>query len=99
YNKKLPVDGASKAICDLFEIDHRYCVGAGSMIMAVQKGIENKLIHHLQKQNIPAAVVGEFTNPQEGLQIIENSQPRKLFFNGEDPYWKAFFEATKAGWK
>src|SRR5690606_5825638 len=33
YNNFLPIGEAQKAICDLFSIDPRYSIGAGSMII------------------------------------------------------------------
>jgi hydrogenase maturation factor len=99
YDDNLPVHNASKQICDLFEIDHRCCVGAGSMVMAVQNGTEQKLINHLQKKDIPAVVSGEFTLKQEECFLIENGKRQELSFAGEDPYWEAFFNAQEAGWK
>ncbi len=99
HNDKLPINIASKKICDLFEIDHRYCVGAGSMIMAVQNGTEDRLIEHLNDHSIPAAVVGEFTPEREGHLLIENGKQKEFSFDGGDPYWEAFFKAQEAGRK
>lgn len=96
---KLPVDDAPKKIAEMFEIDHRFCVGAGSMIMAVNPGSEDKLIEYLESQSIPATVVGEMTEDSSGKKIIENGEEKEFLFNGTDPYWEAFFKAMKAGWK
>lgn len=98
-DEKLPAGEAPQQICELFEIDHRLCVGAGSMIMAVQKGKENNLVSHLREQSIPAAVVGEMTSEDEGFTLVESGEERAFSFNGKDPYWNAFFKATEAGWK
>ncbi|MCG2590926.1 AIR synthase family protein [Rhodohalobacter sulfatireducens] len=95
----LPVGEAPKQIAELFEIDHRFCVGAGSMIMAVKPGCEEKLIEYLENQSIPATVVGEMTENSLGRKIIENSEEKEFSFDGIDPYWAAFFKAIKAEWK
>ncbi|MEX2403572.1 MAG: AIR synthase-related protein [Balneolales bacterium] len=99
YNDRLPVGDVQRQITDFFEIDHRYCVGAGSMIMAVKKGKEDVLINHLNAQSIKATVVGEMTDKHEGCKIIENDEEKAFTFNGNDPYWEAFFKAFKAGLK
>lgn len=96
---ELPVGDAQKAIMDFFEADHRFCVGAGAMIMAVKKGMEEKLIHHLQESSIKAAIIGEMTEKREGYKIIENGEEKDFIFDGIDPYWEAFFKALKAGLK
>jgi len=98
-NEKLPVGEAQRRITQLFEIDHRFCVGAGSMIMAVKRGSENALISHLNSKRIKATIVGEMTLEEDGFKILENGEEKTLFFGGKDPYWEAFFRALNAGWK
>lgn len=99
YNDALPVGEAQRQITQLFGIDHRFCVGAGSMIMAVSKGREGELISHLQSKSIKATVVGEMTAEEEGFKIVERDEEKAFFFDGRDPYWEAFFKALKAGLK
>lgn len=94
---KLPVGEAQKQISEVFDIDHRLCVGAGSMIMAVEAGREEALINHLKDQSISAAVVGEMISGVENV-LIENGQEKSFEFDGNDPYWNAFFEAMEKGW-
>lgn len=96
---KLPVGKAPQKICDLFDIDHRLCVGAGSMIMAVAAGEEEALVDHLVDQSIPATMVGELTEKDEGITLIEDGKEEGFEFDGNDPYWNAFFKAMEKGWK
>lgn len=42
---KVPVGEAQREISRLFEIDHRFCVGAGAMIMTVKKGKKSSCLH------------------------------------------------------
>lgn len=98
-NDSIPVGEVPRKITELFEIDHRFCVGAGSMIMAVKPGYEEKLVNHLQSKSIPAAVVGQITPKASGLKIVEDGEEQAVSFDGEDPYWGAFFNAMKEGWK
>jgi hydrogenase maturation factor len=99
YNEALPVGEVQRSITQLFDIDHRFCVGAGSMIMAVKRGREHELIRHLSSKSIKATVVGEMTPKEEGFQIVGNGNEEPFSFDGKDPYWEAFFKALKAGWK
>lgn len=98
-SSKLPVEEAPQKICELFEIDHRLCVGAGSMIMAVDEEWVEVLVDHLQSQDITAVVVGELTEEQTGGILIEDGKENEFNFDGNDPYWAAFFEAMEKGWK
>lgn len=95
----LPVGDVQKKITKFFEIDHRFCVGAGSMIMAVKKGKENDLVKYLESKSIKATVVGEMTPPDEGFKIIEKEQTKTFKYDGIDPYWGAFFKAFQQGLK
>ena|SRR5699024_2741016 len=96
---KLPVGEAPLAITELFGIDYRFCAGAGSMIMAVRKGSEDKLIGHLRGHSIPATAVGKFESVEDGQTIIEEGVEQPFDYDGEDPYWNAFFNAMEKGWK
>lgn len=97
YNDRLPVGEAPYQITQLFDIDHRYCVGAGAMIMAVKPGKEQALVDHLESKSIPASIVGEMTEAEQGFRMIENDEEKSVIFNGNDPYWGAFFKALKNG--
>jgi len=97
-DESLPLGEAQRQITALFGIDPRFCVGAGSMVMAVKKGKEEAVLQHLHSSQIPAAVVGEFTPKENGHIIIENGVENPLSFDGRDPYWEAFFKAYKANW-
>ncbi|MEX2592102.1 MAG: AIR synthase family protein [Anditalea sp.] len=98
-NDKLPLGEAQDRIMQLFDIDHRFCVGAGSMVMAVKKGKEDCLVEHLNSKAVKATIVGEMTPKKEGFKISEQGQEKNFSFDGKDPYWEAFFKAFKAGLK
>lgn len=98
-NAKIPVSEAPKRIAELFNIDYRFCVGAGSMVMAVKPGTEKRLTEHLARHSIPAAVVGRLTQKEEGCRIRDAEGEKEISYDGTDPYWKAFFDAQRAGWK
>ena len=95
----LPVGPVVSSVARLFDIDPRFCVGAGSMIMAVKKGNESGLLSHLETHAIEASVVGEFLEGEQGPTIIENGEEKPLVMPGKDPYWQAFYKAFKAGLK
>ena len=98
-NELLPTGPVVEQVAGLFEIDPRFCVGAGSMIIAVKEGHESKLLAHLEAHSVEATVVGKFSELSEGCKIIENGEERSLDLRGEDPYWSAFYKAFKAGLK
>lgn len=92
-NELLPIHGVTAKVCEVFEIDPRFCVGAGSMIIATAPGCENALIHELADAGIAAKCVGYFENAPTEKFIIENEEKEPFQFDGKDPYWEAFFKA------
>lgn len=99
YNEHLPLGEAQQNICKLFGIDSRFCIGAGSMVMAVKKEDADSVLQRLACAHIKAAVAGEFTPHQQGYKLIENGIETDLPYYTKDPYWDAFFNAYKNGWK
>src|SRR5690625_7967653 len=82
---KIPSSVAPRRIAQLFKFDHRLSFGAGSMIMAVKPGSEQRLIRHLQNHSIPATAVGRMTAPAAGRQIVGKGEGDGLGFDGIGP--------------
>src|SRR5690554_1064007 len=98
-DEKIPTGETQKQITDLFDIDHRFCIGAGSMVMAVEKGKEEFLVRHLRSNSIKASVVGEMTPKREGFKLLREGKKENVDFDGIDPYWEAFHKAYQMGLK
>jgi hydrogenase expression/formation protein HypE len=99
YNEKFPIGEVQKKVCTMFSLDPRYCIGAGSMIIACQKSAVNQLIERLNKANIACEVVGELVDKELGITCVEHDTIRKVIYQEEDPYWAAYFKAYNVGWK
>ncbi len=93
----IPVKDEAQKIADLFEIDPLFSVGAGSMIMAVSAQAENQLLASFESAGIPAKAIGSFIPPSKKL-IARNGTTKEFFFDGNDPYWAAFFKALTSEW-
>ncbi|MDT0642656.1 AIR synthase family protein [Zunongwangia sp. F363] len=98
-NDLLPIGHTQKEICRLFSIDPRFSIGAGSMIITCKKGTENEVIDRLKKENIACTAVGEITEKEDGIKLIEDGETRDLPYFEQDPYWAAFFKAYNEKWK
>jgi len=98
-NETLPIDHTVDAVCRLFELDPRFCIGAGSMVMAVNQLDAKKLIDELAFHQIQATVIGRFTAKEQGYKIISNGFSEDLPYHPVDAYWNAFASAMKKGWK
>lgn len=95
---KIPVGEETQLVADLFEIDPLISVGAGSMIIAVGSDSEATLLNSLSNNGIPAAVIGTFTEDTSCI-VKESTGSGPFRFDGEDPYWGAFFKAVNMGWE
>ncbi len=95
----LPLGVAQRAICELFEIDPRFCVGAGSMVMSVKRDRVQTVINRLQLINIKATIIGEFTDRTVGYTLTEKGVEQPMPYYATDPYWAAFFTAHQNNWK
>lgn len=99
YNDKLPIGEVQASVCNIFDLDPRYCIGAGSMIITCKKEKAEEVISRLIKANIPCVAVGELCERQNGMTLIEKNKKSDLEYLEEDPYWGAFFNALKGGCK
>ncbi len=98
-NEHIPVSETGRQLCGLFGIDPRYCIGAGSTIIAAKKQYADVVVQRLKDNNINAAIIGEFTNRQQGYTLVDNGIVANLPYYPIDAYWSAFFTAYKNGWK
>ena len=99
YPDKLPIGRIQQEVCKVFRIDPRYCVGAGAMIISCRKGAAPLVIERLRRENIPCVEVGEIREKTAGIKLAEDEAEKELVYLEEDPYWAAFFNACKRGWK
>lgn len=95
----IPVQEEVKLVADLFQIDPLQSIGAGSMLIAIQKGCESSYIKELQTQGIQASIIGTLTDNHTYLCQNENGTYSSYEHSGVDPYWSAFFKAYNQGWK
>jgi hydrogenase expression/formation protein HypE len=98
-NSLLPIGDVQNEICGLFGIDPRYCIGAGAMVIAVKEQWSQNVLQRLNENEIPATIIGRFTPKQKGYMLIENGEETPMPYFSKDPYWDAFFNAYKNGWK
>lgn len=98
YHDQLPLSEVQEAVCNIFDIDPGYCVGAGAMIITCEKQSSQPIIARLAEAGIACAVVGELCDKQNGITLHEQDKISELKYTGEDPYWAAFFKALNIGW-
>ena len=98
-NDVLPIGDVQQSVCDVFNIDPRFVVGAGSMIIAVQDGEKEKVLQRLTDNQIEATVVGYFTENGTEKTLYDNGIATPLIHPGTDAYWQAFYHAFSNKYK
>ena len=68
--KKIPIRQETIEICEVLGVNPYELYGAGSLLIVSGKG--NQLLHELEKQQIPAAVIGKIT--EENGKVILNGE-------------------------
>lgn len=99
YDEKIPADETVKAVCNLFELDYRYCVGAGSMVICCSAEKAPLIMQKLTNENIDCHVVGEVKPKEFGKKISREGILQDIIYMDSDPYWNAFFKALQNRWK
>ncbi len=97
-NDLLPIGHTQQQVTQLFSIDARFCIGAGAMIIAVENGAEQQVLAALAEKQIKGTVIGQFTQSTDEI-LITDGRMEALPCYDKDPYWTAFFDALKKGWK
>jgi thiamin-phosphate kinase len=77
--KKIPIRQETVEVCEFFGINPYKLISSGCMLMAAADG--NRLVRELEKEGIPATVIGKATSGND-----------RVLFNGEE---KRFLEPPK----
>lgn len=77
--KKLPIRQETIEVCEYFDLNPYELLSGGSLLLAAENGFD--LVRVLEKENIPAAVVGKTTENNDRVVINEEErrflEPRK----------------------
>lgn len=98
-NEKLPVNAVSAAVCQVFDLDSRYCNGAGAMLIACKENDAEAVATTIKREGIPCVQIGKMTEQSAGMKLIDRGEKTNITYREKDPYWEAFYKAIKLGWK
>ena len=73
--KKIPVRQETIEICEVLGVNPYELYGTGSLLIVTDKG--NQLLYELEKQQIPAAIIGKITE-ENGKVILNGEEVRFL---------------------
>lgn len=87
--KKIPLRQETVEICEFFDLNPYMLISSGCMLMAAEHG--NELAEALQREGIPAAVIGRITAGHDRV-IINEEERRFLEPPKTDELYKAYEE-------
>jgi hydrogenase maturation factor len=92
--EKIIVQEAVKKVCDLFGIDPYISISEGTLIATCRPHKANEVVARLLDKGIPATIVGEITEANQGLHYFESDRKHELIHPRVDPFWAAFGKAA-----
>jgi hydrogenase expression/formation protein HypE len=70
YEEKIRIAPETVRICDFFQIDPLQLIASGSLLIAAKRNSADKVVKVLEKNQIAAAVIGEFLASTEKRLIV-----------------------------
>jgi hydrogenase maturation factor len=70
YEEKIRIAPETARICDFFRIDPLQLIASGSLLIAAKRNSADKVVKVLEKNQIAAAVIGEFVSSPEKRFIV-----------------------------
>lgn len=88
--EKILIQPETDKICTHFKIDPLQLIGSGALLIAADPKKAKKIIKNLNQQNLPASIIGEFTedSKQRYLKLKEKTK-QKLTRPESDHLWRA----------
>lgn len=89
------VEDCVEEICSFFDIDPYASISEGTLIIACREHKAEEVVNALSRKGIKSSVIGEMTEPDEGMVLIEDGKTKKLEHPVVDPFWNAFYGALE----
>jgi hydrogenase expression/formation protein HypE len=78
--------------CEVFDIDPYKAISEGTLVAAAKPDRVDEILAALSQADIPASVVGELTEPESGVVVIDEAGRHPLAHPEIDPFWGKFEE-------
>jgi hydrogenase expression/formation protein HypE len=89
----IPVPGVVSRICGHFEMNPYHAISEGTLIVTCKPFRAQALLAALGGVSISAALIGEVTEKEQGIVLVEAGAETELVHPRVDPFWAAFGEA------
>ncbi|MCX8152960.1 MAG: AIR synthase family protein [Candidatus Bathyarchaeota archaeon] len=90
FRNTVPVQPETARICSIFQIDPLQLISSGALLIAAEPESADIIIRNLERVNIPASLIGEFTeNTSQRILIKEDGVAEPLPRPLSDQLWVA----------
>jgi hydrogenase maturation factor len=93
--ERIVVEEGVPEICQYFDIDPYASISEGTLIISCRLDKAKEVVNALTGKNIKASVVGELTEPEKGMILVEKGKEGALRHPIVDPFWRAFYDALQ----
>ena len=93
--ERIVVENCVGEICQYFNIDPYASISEGTLIIACRGHKAQEVVETLTQKGIKSSIIGELTEPREGMVLVEGGKEGKLEHPIVDPFWKAFYSALE----
>lgn len=84
-----------KDICKYFNIDPYSSISEGTLIVFTRENKADEVLGNIKSQGIKASIVGELTEADKGMVLLEDGVEKELRHPIIDPFWDAFYKALE----
>jgi hydrogenase expression/formation protein HypE len=92
---KIIIEEYVPEICRYFGIDPYDSISEGTLIIACRDHKAQEVVEALSQKHIKSSIVGELTELNNGMVLVEGGKEKRLEHPIVDPFWKAFYSALE----
>lgn len=90
----IPVPEAVSRVCGHFGMNPYHAISEGTLLVTCKPYRAQALLAALGGVSIPAAIIGEVTEKERGLILVEDGVEQELQHPRVDPFWSVFGELS-----
>ncbi|MFC2066257.1 AIR synthase family protein [Chloroflexota bacterium] len=91
--EQIVVEDCVPEICKYFGIDPYASISEGTLIITCREHKAQEVVDALSQCGIASSIVGELTEIEKGMVLVEEGKQKKLEHPIVDPFWRAFYDA------
>ena len=89
------IEQTVKDICKYFNIDPYSSISEGTLIVFARENKAEEVLGNIKSRGIKASIVGELTEADKGMILLEDGAEKTLKHPVIDPFWDAFYRALE----